>query len=142
MAEIVFYEKPGCITNSRQKMMLADSGHILDTRSIISENWSKTELKKYFSGLCISEWFNRSAPQVKSGELNPDMITEDVALALMLENPLLIRRPLLQVNGQYIAGFNAEVIDAWIGLECNTKDTGGEGCSRVLIDDSTCYKAE
>ncbi len=35
---------------------------------------------------------------------------------LMLKDPMLIRRPLLQVGDRREVGFDVEKIDAWIGL--------------------------
>lgn len=34
----------------------------------------------------------------------------------MLAQPILIRRPLMQVAERREAGFDAELVDAWIGL--------------------------
>jgi hypothetical protein len=53
------------------------------------------------------QWFNRSAPAVKSGEVVPEELDEPTALALMRDNPLLIRRPLLQVGDERRVGFDA-----------------------------------
>jgi hypothetical protein len=53
---------------------------------------------------------------VKSGEVVPEELDEPTALALMRDNPLLIRRPLLQVGDERRVGFDAAAIDAWIGL--------------------------
>jgi nitrogenase-associated protein len=73
----------------------------------------------FFIGLPVAQWFNRSAPAVKSGEIVPEELDEPTALALMRDNPLLIRRPLLQVGDERRVGFDAAAIDAWIGLrEC------------------------
>ena len=35
---------------------------------------------------------------------------------MMLEQPLLIRRPLMEVDGVLRAGFDAKEVNAWIGL--------------------------
>ncbi len=41
---------------------------------------------------------------------------EAAALALMLADPLLIRRPLMQSSGRREAGFEPERVRAWLGL--------------------------
>lgn len=64
----------------------------------------------------ITEWFNRTAPQVKSGEVVPENLDEETALELMIQFPLLIRRPLIQVGDICQTGFDRDKIDAWIGL--------------------------
>jgi len=38
------------------------------------------------------------------------------ALDMMLAEPLLIRRPLMEVDGALCAGFDAKMVDTWIGL--------------------------
>ena len=35
MARVVFYEKPGCIANRRQKALLRRSGHALELRNLL-----------------------------------------------------------------------------------------------------------
>jgi len=45
----------------------------------------------------------------------------------MLENPLLIRRPLMQVGDSLMAGFDQEAVDNWIGLkEIETNSGSGK----------------
>jgi hypothetical protein len=47
----------------------------------------------------------------------PETIDAETALLLMLRDPLLIRRPLLQVGDRREVGFDVEKLDAWIGLK-------------------------
>ena len=47
----------------------------------------------------------------------------------MLADPLLIRRPLIEVERRREAGFDAALIDAWIGLTPAAAPVG-EGCAR------------
>jgi len=42
-------------------------------------------------------------------------ITEKKAIALMLEQPSMIKRPVLDVKGKLIVGFNPETYDAALG---------------------------
>jgi nitrogenase-associated protein len=116
MAEVTFYEKPGCSGNARQKQVLAAAGHTVLARDLRSETWTRIKLLAFFSSLPISAWFNRNAPAVKSGQVNPDELDETAALALLIANPLLIRRPLLQVGDERRVGFDAAAISSWIGL--------------------------
>lgn len=112
MSHIIFYEKPGCGTNARQKKALEAAGHTLDVRDLLSVPWTASRLRAFFGPTPVAAWFNPAAPQVKSGEVDPTTATADVALALMLKNPLLIRRPLVEADGLRCAGFDrAPVID-------------------------------
>jgi len=116
MADVIFYEKPGCGGNARQKALLAASGHRLDVRSLLSEAWTAEELRRYFGARPVAEWFNTASPRVKSGEVDPAACTEAEALRLMLADPLLIRRPLMRVGDRREVGFDQPLVDAWIGL--------------------------
>ena len=116
MAKVIFYEKPGCANNTRQKAMLAAAGHELITRNLLTEAWTAEALRPFFGSKPVAEWFNRAAPRVKAGEVVPEQIGEDEAIEMMLAEPLLIRRPLMQVEERREAGFNQDLVDEWIGL--------------------------
>jgi nitrogenase-associated protein len=116
MARVTFYEKPGCITNGRQKAMLAAAGHELDVRNVLAEPWTAQRLSGFFGNTPVTQWFNRAAPRVKSGEIDPARTDGDNALALMLDDPLLIRRPLMECGDWRCAGFDALAVDEAIGL--------------------------
>ena len=113
---IPFWEKPGCSGNARQKALLAAAGHIVAPRSLLAEPWTAQRLRAFFGARPVCERFNRASPRVKSGEVRPDALAEDDALALMLADRLLIRRPLMQVGERCEAGFDMELVDGWIGL--------------------------
>lgn len=130
MVDLVFYEKPGCINNTRQKKTLVDAGHKVDARNLIDERWDAVELRKFFRDLPVSQWFNLSAPQVKSGMIEPGRMTEEGAIDLMIIYPLLIRRPLLRVGEECRVGFDPIVIDEWIGLMKMAGERDMETCPR------------
>ncbi|PJC70634.1 MAG: arsenate reductase family protein, partial [Zetaproteobacteria bacterium CG_4_8_14_3_um_filter_59_5] len=48
MALITFYEKPGCINNTRQKKLLKQAGHRLVEMNLLSEPWTAAGLRPYF----------------------------------------------------------------------------------------------
>lgn len=130
MAHVIFYEKPGCGGNNRQKALLADAGHVVEPRDLLTAPWTADSLRAFFGDLPVSQWFNRAAPAVKNGEIDPDAVSAEQALALMLERPLLIRRPLMQVGEQRMCGFEADRVAAWIGLGETAPDGKLEGCLR------------
>ena len=127
MSTVVFYEKPGCGNNTKQKVWLAASGHTVVARNLLIEKWSAARLRPFFGDLPVGQWFNSSAPRVKSGEVNPDALDADTALGMMIAEPLLIRRPLMEVEGEFRVGFDAKAVDAWIGLN-DTNPKAEESC--------------
>jgi nitrogenase-associated protein len=78
----------------------------------------------------VAEWFNHNAPKVKSGTVVPEALDAESAMALLLADPLLIRRPLLEANGRQEAGFDPPQIHAWLGLGMAAEAPVSEGCAR------------
>lgn len=116
MATVIFYEKPGCQGGIKQKTLLTAAGHQVIAYNMLTEPWTAERLRSFFGDRPVSEWFNRSATRVKSGEIVPENLDAQTALMLMLKEPLLIRRPLMEVGDRREVGFEVEKIDAWIGL--------------------------
>lgn len=116
MTTILFYEKPGCANNTRQKVLLAAAGHTVLAKNLLIEPWTAERLLAFFGSRPVAEWFNRAAPKVKSGEVVPEQLDAETALALLRADPLLIRRPLIEADGRREVGFDPQVIDAWLGL--------------------------
>ncbi len=117
MARVIFYSKPGCKGGTKQKVLLTAAGHEVVAYDLLTESWTVERLRSFFGDRPVAEWFNRSSPRVKSGEIVPEKIDAETALVQMLRDPLLIRRPLLEVGVRREVGFDVEKIDAWIGLK-------------------------
>ena len=135
MAHLTFYEKPGCSGNARQKALLRTAGHTLDVRDQLSWPWTAETLLAFIAPLPVSEWFNRAAPRIKSGEVVPETLDADAALALLLAEPLLIRRPLMQCDERRMVGFDVAQVHAWVGLGAHAPaaDTPLEGCAAMTM---------
>ncbi|MEM8831163.1 MAG: ArsC/Spx/MgsR family protein [Cyanobacteria bacterium P01_G01_bin.19] len=131
MAQVIFYEKPGCINNARQKALLWASGHEVEAHNILKTPWTPASLRPFFSDRPIREWFNQSAPQIKTGEIVLANLDETRALELMIQDPTLIRRPIIQVGNSYQLGFNRSKVDAWIGLASPKGLEKLEACPKV-----------
>jgi len=130
MAHITFYEKPGCGGNAKQKAMLLAAQHTLDVKNLLEAPWTKDTLLLFFATLAVADWFNRAAPQIKSGEVVPESLNAETALALLLAQPLLIRRPLMAVGEQRMVGFDTAAVHAWVGLGELAHPQGSlEGCA-------------
>ena len=132
MATVHFYEKPGCFNNTRQKQLLLQAGHLLVVYNLLEFPWAENRslLRAFFGNLPVADWFNRSAPAIKSGDVVPELLSERDAIEVMVADPLLIRRPLLEVEGRRRVGFDAESIDAWLGLSAGGVGDDLETCPR------------
>jgi nitrogenase-associated protein len=129
MATVIFYEKPGCTGNARQKRLLTEAGHTVEPRNLLAEPWTAQSLRPFFGDRPVVDWFNKAAPTVKSGEIDPSSFDEESALKAMIATPLLIRRPLMQVDDRRETGFEPALVEAWIGLAEQVEESI-EGCPR------------
>jgi len=112
---IVFFEKPGCAGNAKQKALLSVAGHRVEARNLLTYPFTPPELLSYFGKKPVMEWFNRSAPRVKSRAVRPEALSPDVALEMLLCEPTLIRRPLMDIRGKRCVGFDLDFIEAYAG---------------------------
>lgn len=133
MAKVTFYEKPGCINNTRQQQWLRASGHELVVHDLFEVHWTEDSLRPFFGRLPVDQWFNPSAPSVKSALVVPARFSERAALAAMIANPLLIRRPLMCVDGECRVGFDEDAVRGWIGLSFTFSGDDVETCSQGVV---------
>jgi nitrogenase-associated protein len=119
--EIVFYEKPGCVNNTRQKRLLEAAGHRVVARNLLTEPWSAARLRPFLAALPYRAWFNPTSPRIKNGAFDPAAVDVLAALDAMCADPLLIRRPLIVAEGRFAAGFDAPV-QRWLGVALRDED--------------------
>ncbi len=131
MTHIVFFEKPGCAGNARQRKVLLASGHTLEPRDLLGTRWTREALLAFLAPLPVAQWFNRAAVRIKSGEVQPEALDAETALALLLSEPLLIRRPLMQRADDQSrhVGFDTAAVDAWVGLGTKPASSSLEACA-------------
>lgn len=115
MAEIIFFEKPGCINNEKQKKILKQAGNTLQCIDILTYQWTRDELLPFIAGKKPQNIMNTTAPAVKKGEVVPAHLTFSQAVGLMLKDPILIKRPLIKVDDLYIQGFDDPILDPYLG---------------------------
>lgn len=128
MKKVIFYEKTGCKGNARQKSMLESAGYTLEVLSILDTDWDQDELRTYFGNRPVADWFNWKAPAVKRGDVDPASFSAEDALEIMLREPILIRRPLIDLDGQRACGFD-DAVQAMLGI-LQPAD-GMEACQRT-----------
>jgi len=107
---ISFYEKPGCRTNEEQKEILINAGYKLQVIDMLSKKWEKESLQQFFGSLKVHDCVNLKAPEISGGELDIHRFTEEELLDLMLEKPILIKRPLLFFRGEFAVGFENDLV--------------------------------
>ncbi len=130
---VIFYEKPGCISNGKQKALLRTLGHELSVRNLLEEPWTAAQLRPFFGDLPVCDWFNPTAPRIKAGEVQPAAVDEATALALMVADPLLIRRPLIDSEFGCGCGFAASPLLTALGVDLQPEQDL-QSCSQIGTD--------
>jgi nitrogenase-associated protein len=135
MTIVHFYEKPGCLTNAKQKKWLVSAGLMLIVHDLLQEPWkeNRQKLRGFFGSMPVKDWFNPSAPDIKNGLLKPDQLDEQQAIELMVNQPLLIRRPLIEIENKLYAGFDSDTLNAIHDLSIKIPDSANkESCSKPM----------
>lgn len=133
MQTIEFFEKPGCSTNTKQVASLRAEGCDVRTHSLLTHPWTAESLLAFLAPHPSTAWFNRAAPKLKSGEVVPEALSPEDALAHLLAEPLLIRRPLIRIGEAHLLGFDPVAIAGALGRspEGFLGTPPGEGCSHA-----------
>ena len=112
---VVFYEKPFCSANAKQKQILRQSGCTLIERNLLEHGLDAPTLRSFMGDNPIVDWFNPAAPAIKNGEIFPDTLNEAEAMELLMSHPILIRRPLMMIGTEKLCGFDekkvSEILD-------------------------------
>lgn len=141
MAHVFFYTKIGCMTSTKQIDLLRQSGHEVEVRDLLAHPWQPEELLSYFGDMPVKLWFNPNAPRVKSGEIVPACYNSSAALKMMLDDHLLIRRPLMETGGDRMCGFDPAKVHAWLGLagsdEAISNSADYQTCSQPTLSSDT-----
>jgi nitrogenase-associated protein len=141
MANLTFYTKLGCATSSKQVDLLRQSGHEVEVQDLLAHPWLPEELTSYFGDMPVMLWFNPNSPRVKSGEIDPTTYNSFDALSLMLEDHLLIRRPLMESGDQRMCGFDPAKVHIWVGLasseEAISNSKTYQTCSQTSSNEET-----
>ncbi|EGV28325.1 nitrogenase-associated protein [Thiorhodococcus drewsii AZ1] len=130
---VIFYEKPGCISNAKQKSLLKSLGHRLSVRNLLTESWTAERLRPFFGERPVRDWFNPTAPRIKAGEVEPGALDAATALSLMVADPLLIRRPLIECDLGVSCGFDAGPLLDALGVQL-TEGQDLQSCSQTGPD--------
>lgn len=91
--------------------MLLGRGVELVERDFFEERFTKDELRSLIGERQPSEVFSWNSPSFKKLGIAREKLDEEQLLGLMVEEPRLVRRPLIQVGGQIIVGADKKAIE-------------------------------
>ena len=72
----------------------------LEARDFFRDRFSEDELRRLLGGRPASEFFSWASPSFRKLGLERESLDEDQLIAMMLDEPRLIRRPLIVVDGE------------------------------------------
>ena len=95
------------------KAELSQAGVELNERDFFADPFTVDELKELIGTRSASDFFSWRSPSFRKMGLSRDELTEDRMLDLMVGEPRLIRRPLIQTaDGDLIVGTDKKAMSA------------------------------
>lgn len=114
MSDVLFIEYPKCSTCKRARAWLQERGVAFRSRHIVEEAPTAAELRAWHkaSGLPVRRFFNTSGTLYRELNVKAQLdagLTDEEAYELLATNGMLVKRPLLVVDGVPAApGFKEE----------------------------------
>ena len=84
----------------------------VEERDFFREPFSQQEIRQLAGSRNLSDLFAWRSPSLKKMGLAGQELSDDRMLELMLEEPRLIRRPMLQIGDELIIGGSMKVVEA------------------------------
>ncbi|MBE6464056.1 MAG: arsenate reductase family protein [Eggerthellaceae bacterium] len=105
MADVLFLEYPKCSTCRKARAWLESKGVSFHARHIVEDNPTVEELKTWheMSGLPVRRFFNTSGMLYRELDVKAKLdagMTDDEAYRLLASNGMLVKRPLLIIDGK------------------------------------------
>ena len=113
---ITIYGIKNCDTMKKARAWLDSHGIAYDFHDYKAAGAPKERLKAWASELGWETLLNRAGTTFrKLPDADKEGLNERKALALMLEQPSMIKRPVLEVGGKLLVGFKPEVYAKEVG---------------------------
>jgi arsenate reductase-like glutaredoxin family protein len=84
-------------------------------RDFFKEPFNEAELRELAKKTRLSDLFSWKSPSFKSMGLEQGKLSADDMVRLMLKEPRLIRRPIVEVDGLLVIGGKQEEVEAALG---------------------------
>ena len=94
--------------------MLLQNGIEVSDRDFFKESLSETEIRELAAIVGTENIFARRSPSLKKLGLAGKELSDDEMVNLMLQEPKLVRRPLLKVGGKLMVGGGNAAVEAAI----------------------------
>ncbi|MBY0577412.1 MAG: ArsC family reductase [Burkholderiales bacterium] len=104
------YGIPNCSTVKKARTWLAEHGHIIPFHDFRKDGISGTLLERWIARVNWQDLLNRKGTTWRQlGEDEKAAVTSaNAAIALMLKNPSVIKRPVLESENRLLVGFDEQ----------------------------------
>lgn len=104
MHKITVYEKPTCTTCRKVSKILAEAGIDFEKVNYYIEPFSKKKLSELLKKMKMepSELLRKNDEAYKKMKNKIEKLSEDEILNLMIENPDLVQRPIIEIGNKAI----------------------------------------
>ena len=92
--------------------MLLQNDVSLRERDFFKEPFTEEEIRRLAQGVGISQIFAWRSPSLKQLGLAGQELSDEKMVELMLQEPRLVRRPLVNLGGKILVGANLKTIEA------------------------------
>jgi arsenate reductase-like glutaredoxin family protein len=92
--------------------LLLQNGLELEERDFFKEPFTEVEIRELASSASIDQLFARRSPSLKQMGKADQELSEAEMVTLMLQEPKLVRRPLVRLGGKLLVGANIKAVQA------------------------------
>lgn len=92
--------------------MLLQNGAEIEERDYFKEPFTEDELASLAGEIGASQMFAKRSPSLKKMGLAGKEMADDEMLALMLQEPRLVRRPIIRLRGRFLVGANLKAVES------------------------------
>jgi arsenate reductase len=107
-AKIRLLQKPTCTTCRKAKAYLEKLGADIESRSLDKERLSRSELEEIIGDRDYTQFLSARNEIYRAKNMKEHPPTRSQAIALMAENPNLIRRPLVMRGHRLVIGYDEQ----------------------------------
>jgi len=116
MSKIILYGIKNCDTMKKARAWLDSRGVAYDFHDYKAAGIDAAHLTRWARAVGWETLLNRAGTTFrKLDDAAKQGLTEKKAIALMLEQPSMIKRPVLDSGGNIVVGFKPEIYDAQLG---------------------------
>jgi Spx/MgsR family transcriptional regulator len=115
LKRVTLFTKSGCTTCIKARQFLLRQGVNYTERDIFKHPFSEIELRAIVAKRPVKEIFSYRSPSVKAMGLDVERMSDEELIQVMLQEPRLIRRPLLTSGPSVVIGFDENELLATLG---------------------------